>query len=419
MNRLFIHLFVVIIVGLLSINWLSEYLWQQWRPPQTKEHQILAQTLTVLSEQAVSNHQTLSELQQKLPYPLNTIKYKDVAWLENQKQALKEKRYIIGYDANDYLIIYIQTNSNDDIYVFGPIKQHLESKNMHAIKFALLLFSYLLLALIIFLWSKPLWQDLTQLNNMAAKISQGKFNIEPVVNKHSPIGNIVTTFNLMAQRIIKLISDQRELVNAVSHELRTPLSRLKFSIEMLENTSIEQRMEMSQDITEMSALIDEMLSYARLENLDAQTSKDNVNMISLLQNTIEKLTRSSSIKVNCNLPKNCTFICNENMIERAIQNLLSNALRYANQQVNVVLSYNDKQLLLSVEDDGEGIEETEKKKVFDAFYRIEKSRNKELGGFGLGLAIVNRICLWHSGYCQLDDSPTGGCKFTLCLPIQN
>ena len=188
---------------------------------------------------------------------------------------------------------------------------------------------------------------------------------------------------------------------------------------MLDNTTDEQRGEMSQDLTEMSMLIDEMLSYARLENLDTQTSKIEVNMIALLQHTVEKFNRSSTITINCNLPPNCSFFGNEKMLERAIQNLLSNALRYAQQQVNIMLSYDDQQLILAVEDDGEGIEETEKNKVFDAFYRIDKSRNKELGGFGLGLAIVNRICQWHSGYCRLDDSALGGCRFSLFLPIKS
>ncbi|GHE86415.1 ATP-binding protein [Thalassotalea profundi] len=434
MNRLFIHLFVVIVIGLFSINWLSEYLWQQWHQEQSSEHQSLIQALTALTlvtdnltddtlptNTGQNNFatQSLKNIQQQLAMPVNIIKSKDIAWLEQQKQVLTHKQSLIGYDSNDNLIVYIKSKKNDNIYVFGPFKQQNNYTNNQFIKISLLILSYILLGLIIYLWTKPLWLDLNQLNEKASEISNGNIDIKPLPNPRSPIKNIVATFNSMSQRILKLISDQRQLVNDVSHELRTPLARLRFSIEMLDNVSDQQRQEMSQDLSEMSALIDEMLSYARLENLDAHSNKSDTDLNLLIKYTIEKFTRTSDISINYDLPSQYTFYCNEQLIERAIQNLLSNALRYAKNHINFTVHFDAQQLYISIEDDGKGIDESKQDKVFDAFYRIEESRNKEFGGFGLGLAIVNRICQWHGGHCQLTNSPLGGCKFTLCLPISH
>lgn len=405
-------------IGLVTINWLSEYLWQQWHPQVSTEHPQLVKSLTVITEQQTFTPLSLNELSKKLAISVSTVSFNDVAWLPAQAKHLQADKPIVTYDEHDQLLVYVKESRSELVYVFGPIKVNAFTTDRQTLKIALLCLSYLLLAMIIYFWSKPLWQDLNQLNVMTAQIAKGNFAITGLKSKSSPISNIVATFHTMAQRVIQLVSDQRQLVNAVSHELRTPLARLKFSLEMLEQVPEQHRSAMKQDVNEMSTLIDEMLSYARLENIDANDNKNDANLVKIVNHVIDKCSRITDKKITCQLPTHCTYFCNEQLIERALQNLLSNAVRYAKKCVLITLKEHNNDVFIIVEDDGEGIKPEEYDKIFDAFYRVDKSRNKALGGFGLGLAIVERICRSHRGHCNVAESELGGCKFTICLPQQ-
>ncbi|WP_286271609.1 ATP-binding protein [Thalassotalea hakodatensis] len=418
MNRLFIHLFLVIVLGLVTINWLTESLWQQWYPQGNVENPPLVRSLSVIVEQQALQPLPLSSLSTLLNMPVSMLSLQEVAWLPQQLKQLNAHRPVVTYDAFDQLIVYVKEQRSQQVYMFGPIKVSAMEPEHNTLKIVLLCLSYLLLALIIYLWSKPLWQDLNRLNAMTAQIAKGNFAITGLKSKSSPISNIVKTFHTMAQRVTQLVSDQRQLVNAVSHELRTPLARLRFSLEMLEQVPEQHRTEMKQDVTEMSTLIDEMLNYARLEKIDASDSKQQNDLVLIVNQVVDKGIRLSDKQIQCYLPTHCKYFCNEVLIERALQNLLSNAIRYAKQQVIVSLTQHEDNIQLIVEDDGCGIPSEERDKVFDAFYRIDKSRNKALGGFGLGLAIVERICRSHRGYCQVNESSLGGSKFIISLPQQ-
>jgi len=224
----------------------------------------------------------------------------------------------------------------------------------------------------------------------------------------------------MAHRVIRLLSDQKQLVNAVSHELRTPLSRLRFSLAMLEGANESQRKDMIQDVGEIETLIDEMLSYARLENVNQGIKKSSVDLTALITNQVNKLSRSGDLIIEWKKPESLYYYCNEHLLERAIQNLSTNALRYAKYKVIISLELTLNGIKISVEDDGEGIAEQDRDKIFEPFFRLESHRNRdqnqEKGGYGLGLAIVQRICEWHKASCILSDSTLGGCHFTIYLP---
>ncbi|WP_286233412.1 ATP-binding protein [Thalassotalea sediminis] len=416
MNRLFIHLFVVIVLGLVSINWLSEFLWQQLHSGDNLEQQQLANTLSVIVSQQSQLERSPEVLSSQLGFNVEIMSIDDVAWLPEQEDKLRQAIPVVTYTVDDQLMLYIKDSNSSMVYAFGPIQTNASLPQKNSLKVLLLVLSYLMLAGIIYLWTRPLWQDLIKLNQMAAQIGKGNFVISLPDHKRSPISNIVMTFHTMAERIIQLISDQRQLVNAVSHELRTPLARLSFSLEMLKNVPKQQQVDMKKDVAEMSTLIDEMLGYARLENIDEHTNKETIDLVKLIQASVEKSQRLTTKTIDCHLPDMFSYQCNEQLIERAVQNLLSNALRYANTRVLIKLTSQNDSLYICVEDDGEGIAPEERDKIFDAFYRVEKSRNKDLGGFGLGLAIVDRICRTHKGSCHVKDSSLGGCKFTITLP---
>ncbi len=418
----------MIIVGLLSINWLSEQLWQQFVEPENSESQQwhhlekVAKILPLLNGvKSQSKESIISNLSKALDVPIKTALMSDFSWLKEQEKKLMAGEVVLNYDEQDNVIFYVKFLKNPNVYQLGPFSRNVQLETrFQNLKWLFLCFSYLLLAGVIALWTRPLWRDLKQLTNMASEIANGKLDVAVYANKHSPINQIVITFKDMAHRIIRLLSDQKQLVNAVSHELRTPLTRLRFSLAMLEGANEEQCKDMEQDVSEIEALIDEMLSYARLENINQDIKKTSVELTSLITNQINKLVRISDLTIRWEKPAPCFYNCNEHLLERAIQNLSTNALRYAKGNIEISLVTTQRYVKIIVEDDGQGISEQDREKIFEPFFRLESHRNRtenqQKGGYGLGLAIVQRICEWHKASCTLSDSKLGGCRFIIDLP---
>lgn len=428
MLRLFVSLYLAVVLGLLTINWISETLWlylsqqvntsssthsksalpTQFIPSELTHTLALAKSLPVLI-QADENKRAL--FQQQTDISLNFFSENDIAWLPDQKTLLQQGEPLITYNQQEQWVIYIKSKQDQKIYQLGPL---VTPSNEHAyLKYLILVISYLLLAGFLALWTRPIWADLLQLKNMAEKITLGDLEVSQTVNVGSPSAIVVQTFIDMARRITHLIAEQQQLVNAVSHELRTPLSRLRFSLAMMKNIDTEQQSDINKDVQEMENLIDEMLGYARIESISQSLDKSKVNISELLFHQVDKQQRATHKKLTLVVEDELYFYCHGSLIERACQNLITNAVRYAQAQVVIAASIDDKQLVITVSDDGCGITTKDQAQIFKPFTRINKSRNKKDGGFGLGLAIVKRIVDLHHGQCQVKSSSLGGCKFVI------
>jgi len=424
MIKLFISLYLAIVIALLTINWGSELLWQQLTP--TEEHESTAEiqqlvnfakTLPILIGNDVKKVKDFT-LQSNIA--LSIIFVDDIAWLREQKKRLLKGDAVVIYDHQQQPLIYLQADNSKRLYQLGPLEITSLAENNHEntqFKYLILAISYLLLAAFIALWTRPIWLDLAKLKQMAGDISTGNLAISSQVNKSSPTAIVVQTFQEMAKRITQLLLEQTQLVNAVSHELRTPMSRLRFSLAMLDNAKPEQIEGISSDLQEMETLVDEMLNYSRIETLEQGHSKTMVNISELLINQVAKQQRSTDKTLTLSVADELYCLCNGHLLERASQNIITNAIRYAAHQVEIKASIENKQLIISVSDDGCGIEDKDQQSIFQAFTRLDKSRNKEQGGFGLGLAIVKRIMDWHKGHCTIGKSHLGGAKFSLILQL--
>lgn len=430
MIRLFVSLYLAVVLGLLTINWISETLWlylsqhvstpnithkstslpTQYIPVELTHTLSLAKSLPLLI-QANENKRQLFEKQTGLD--LTFFSENDIVWLTEQKALLQQGKPIVTYNQQEQWVIYIQSEQDKKIYQLGPLIPPPNEKPY--IKYLILIISYLLLAPFLALWTRPIWADLLQLKNMAEKITSGDLEITQKVNTRSPTAIVVQTFVDMASRIIHLIAEQQQLVNAVSHELRTPLSRLQFSLAMIDNINPTQLTEIKKDVQEMETLIDEMLGYARIESISQSLHKSNVNMSELLFHQVEKQQRATDKTLTLLVDTDLFFLCHGSLIERACQNLITNAVRYAEHKIVISAKVENKKLIISVSDDGCGITQKDQEEIFKPFTRINKSRNKKDGGFGLGLAITKRIVDLHQGHCQVKYSSLGGCKFIISI----
>ena len=178
---------------------------------------------------------------------------------------------------------------------------------------------------------------------------------------------------------------------------------------------------MDKDIEELDTLVDEFLTYANLEQ-GAPTirfQRHNVEDV-VAQVVAEHLRLQSRVTIEhlpCKLSdrKQVSDI-DQRYMHRAIQNLVGNACRYAENRIQVKFSASQDSCRVDVDDDGPGIPEDQRERVFTAFSRLDDSRTRKSGGYGLGLSIVQRIMYWHNGRVEVSHGPLGGARFSLIWP---
>ena len=240
------------------------------------------------------------------------------------------------------------------------------------------------------------------------------------------IGSLGMAFNAMASHIQHLISIQKEMIRGVSHELRTPVARLRFALEMIADAETVKEREMQltgmdKDIEELDTLVDEFLTYANLEQGAPTIRLQRHNIEDIVGRVVEEHLRLQSRVAIEHIPTNASdrrqlADIDQRYMHRAIQNLVGNACRYADSKIQVKFSATQDSCRVNVDDDGSGIPEDQWERVFTAFSRLDDSRTRKSGGYGLGLSIVQRIMYWHNGKVEVMHSPLGGARFSLTWP---
>ena len=205
----------------------------------------------------------------------------------------------------------------------------------------------------------------------------------------------------MAHKIQMLIDDNKLLTSAVSHDLRTPIARLRFGIEALEETQDPEKMQayikrLNQDIGEMESLISVMLSYAKLEQSMSQMAKQPCELFKLVEGAIERRKQSTKFKnidIRFNLANDIMLEVEQNLFQMALINLINNALEHANSFIVIEYTQQAGKGVLSITDDGKGINEEQANELLKPFRR--GASKPDYSGYGMGLAIVDRVCYWH------------------------
>jgi two-component system sensor histidine kinase RstB len=225
---------------------------------------------------------------------------------------------------------------------------------------------------------------------------------------------------------------QQELMAAISHEIRTPVARLSFALQLFQDALVEgnvgDRHEymmsscegMSKDLEEINDLVAEIMTYIHLEDGGPRIVFQKVNVKTVL---IDMCVQFASLNPQLNIsvdPSLEDLIIDAEPVQlrRACQNLVGNAVKYTQSAVALGYRLDGDCCVLTVEDDGPGIPESEYGRVFAPFTRLDKSRSRSTGGFGLGLSIVRRIAYWHGGRAIAGRSEAlGGASMMIRLPV--
>ncbi|WP_024617793.1 ATP-binding protein [Pseudomonas kilonensis] len=275
------------------------------------------------------------------------------------------------------------------------------------------------------LWLRPHWRDLERLRRTAERFGKGHLGERTHIASSSNIGSLAHVFDTMAGDIENLLNQQRDLLNAVSHELRTPLTRLDFGLALalsddLPAASRERLQGLVAHIRELDELVLELLSYSRLQNLQHLPDRVEVALdefIDSILGSVDEDLAAPDVVIDVLLHGALErFVLDPRLTARALQNLLRNAMRYCEKRIQVGVLVGDQGCEIWVDDDGIGIPDSERERVFEPFYRLDRSRDRATGGFGLGLAISRRALEAQGGTLTAEASPLGGARFRLWLP---
>jgi len=219
------------------------------------------------------------------------------------------------------------------------------------------------------------------------------------------------------RRQIRFNAQQQNFMMAVTHELKTPIAITKLNLETLSRHQLDQTLQKTiiaktlQETNRLNDLCNNILLSSQLDSGGFMLNKENVNLSQLLQQTVDDFRhRFQKRLISADIQENLFFQADHLLLQLALNNLVENALKYtpAEKKIGVSLIDNAKNILISISDEGPGIPETEKKKIFEKFYRIGEETTRQTKGTGLGLYLTRKIVEDHLGSVFVEDnSPTG------------
>lgn len=373
----------------------------------------------------------LAKIRQHFSYPVQISSILSLGLDSEQIGRLRQDQSILLYrDSATMLgttisIVSPVPNNPSEVLIIGPVPLFNWMPVQLAVGITSL--SLLLLSLGVYGLILPLQRKIKQAIKALNKIRTGDLTTRLPIEGTDEMANLSSSYNEMAMHIQRLIEAQRELMRAVSHELRTPVARVRFAMEMMaEEDDYEFRLSqvemIDKDIEALNTLIDEIMTYAKLEQGMPSLDVESIDIYDVLE---QVLTETNALKTQKQIlcePSDVQVMADaeRRYLHRVVQNLVGNAVRYCDQRILMSAGIQDDGLaFVCVEDDGPGIPEEDRARIFEAFARLDDSRTRASGGYGLGLSIVSRIAFWFGGRIEVDQSPTlGGARFIMKWPAK-
>jgi signal transduction histidine kinase len=266
----------------------------------------------------------------------------------------------------------------------------------------------LLMLVVIWFVMTRLTGPLRRVSRAADSLGRGEDVAEIPLTGPTEVRDLARSFNRMQARLTRFVSERTRMLAALGHDLRTPLTNMRIRAEMVDDD--ETRDSIVASVEEMQGMVEATLTFAR--GLVGTEEPELVD----LRHYLDDLCIAMPETVALLGPEGCELRLRPNAMRRALRNLVENALRYGD-VARLDWHVASGELVLTVDDDGPGIPEDQLDKVFDPFFRLERSRSLETGGHGLGLSIARTIIQSHGGEVSLANRPEGGLRATVRLPL--
>ena len=291
------------------------------------------------------------------------------------------------------------------LQIFFP-KERIQASSIRIFTFWITVPAILMIAVaIIFLKNQT--RPITKLAQASERFGRGEDIEEYKPSGALEIRKAGLEFERMRKRILRHLNQRSEMLSGISHDLRTPLTRIKLQLAVIKDKDLSEKI--SKDVDEMEKMLNEYLQFTRTGAKDKTETFD----ISELINEI--ILKYDNENIENKIRKKIYFIGRKNLITRCLNNLLDNSLNYA-KKISVNLEKKNSIILISIDDDGPGVDKSEFQNITKPFYKIDKSRSDTKSSVGLGLSISSDIIKSHGGDIKFDKSKMGGLKVVISLP---
>lgn len=434
LSRLFFNFYLLAMGSFVAIAFTADFIISTAQRGITDDYarRFMRGTITLIEDELFRHprrdwQKKILELDEKFSYNLDIVERISLDRTLTPTQVIKLDAGDIAID-HDGDIMYHRLGTSSKVLVVGPLasNRNPELRDRLPLELRLRLLTWSLIGVIfaiaLWFWIRPVWRDLEALRQTARDLGDGHFEARSPAARTQLFAPLSDTMNSMAERIRQLLATHRELSCGISHELRTPIARMRFALEMLTETDESEERErlwamMEADLDELDQLIDTSLTYARFEREAPEPHFSSVKFAEWLADEVDSvrlLGRQLEVTVDTSqLPENLCVDLDRKAMPYALRNLLRNAFKYATKHISVSAELIGEDIRINVDDDGIGIPPAEREHIFSAFTRLDRSRDRSTGGYGLGLAIARRVLELHGGTATADASPLGGARFTL------
>lgn len=255
------------------------------------------------------------------------------------------------------------------------------------------------------------------LNEGVQEVSRGNLNHRVPLKKSDELGDLAQAFNDMTERIREMLHTKEQLMLDVSHELRSPITRMKVALEFLPDSQAKQNIKT--DIEDMEKMIFEILETARQHRMHGELNRQKVNLVDLLHEILREFENQPPGVQLGELSKTIEANVDPEQIKTVLNNVLNNAYKYSqpgSEPVQITYERREPYVILHIKDNGVGIPKDELPFIFEPFYRVDKSRSKRTGGYGLGLSLCKTIMEAHGGKIEVESTPGIGTTVSLFFP---
>jgi len=250
---------------------------------------------------------------------------------------------------------------------------------------------------------RSLTKNIESLTAASEKIADEDFAVRVSERRSDELGRLGSAVNHLATRLSGFIGGQKRFLGDISHELNSPLARMNFALQILEDRVTEENRAYVEDVKEeveiMTKLVGELLSYSKAGIKTAEVKTEKVSLKPLVEKTVTRETANENAKIKIKIDENVSVLAQPELLSRAVGNVIRNAVRYAGQAGEILISAEKSEndlVEITIADEGAGVPEDALTKIFDPLFRVDKDRSRASGGSGLGLAIV-KTCVEACG----------------------
>jgi signal transduction histidine kinase len=378
----------------------------------------------------------------------NTDRWKDPAWQNQLRSRLQKTNMdVVILSALDQKIF--QSTSDHSLRstqqfsviengrLIGRVIIYLSNSNVVQMLAA---FAGLLLAFFIvgYEMRRFILKPLEKMSQAALKIAKGDFNVRLPASRITEIARVRDGFDVMVkglqesfQKQMESEEERRFVIGALAHDLRTPLFALRGYLDGLEQGIANSPEKMAKYLSvcreksaQLDRLVEDLFAFTKTEYMETELNKNTVDLVCVLQKSIDSLSplaREKHISITKQLADHCLVNGDSHLLERAVSNLLDNAVKYTptNGEIFVHCHKDGHNAIFTIQDTGAGFSSEELQHVFEPLYRGELSRNRSTGGAGLGLTISQRIIDRHGGELVAENHSDGGALLTGWIPVAN